>query len=328
MSTLILVSVIIPTYNNEKTIEKSIISVCRQTYKNIEIIVINDGSTDNTFNLCKNLKRLDNRIILKSVKNTGVSNARNIGLSIAKGDYILFLDGDDTLNKGMIDEYCKIAMKYNPDVVIGGLTFFNCGKIKKMMPKTFGLFDKSIWHDICSDRLYGYIASKMYRNSIIKKYNILFNTKMYSQEDFNFSLNFFDKCNSFYLLENSDYCYNFHTSNRKVPYNDLLKNQILLNNIACKYVILTNVEKKLLATKIYNLIYNWLYSANTFIYLKNIINYINDTEEIFKFTKKNNYLVNERLIKDIFNKRYINIYLYFFARKKLGSLKRKLGNYE
>ena len=83
------VSIIIPVYNGEKHIEKCIEKVLKQTYRNIEIIVINDGSKDNTKEILERLKEKDERLKIVNKENTGVSDSRNIGIDIATGDYIL-----------------------------------------------------------------------------------------------------------------------------------------------------------------------------------------------------------------------------------------------
>ena len=83
-----LISIIIPIYNSEKTIKRCLESIINQTYRNIEIILIDDGSKDNSYKICKEYQQNDNRIVLKSQKNSGVSKARNTGLDIAKGRYI------------------------------------------------------------------------------------------------------------------------------------------------------------------------------------------------------------------------------------------------
>ena len=90
-----LISIIIPIYNAEKYIERCINSLKNQTYKNIEIICINDGSTDNSLNILKRIAITDNRITIIEQENKGVSVARNKGIESAKGKYIMFLDADD-----------------------------------------------------------------------------------------------------------------------------------------------------------------------------------------------------------------------------------------
>lgn len=101
-----LVSMIIPAYNAEKTIERCIHSVINQTYQNIEVIVVDDGSIDNTFLLCEKYAELSNFIYHKQ-ENQGVSSARNKGIALSKGEYIVFVDSDDSISEVMIEMYMQ-----------------------------------------------------------------------------------------------------------------------------------------------------------------------------------------------------------------------------
>ena len=94
-----LISVIIPIYNDEKYLESCVESILEQTYTNIEIILVNDGSTDSTPLICEQLKQQDNRIKVLHKQNGGVGDARNAGLSMATGKYISFVDNDDRMEK-------------------------------------------------------------------------------------------------------------------------------------------------------------------------------------------------------------------------------------
>ena len=98
-----LISVIVPVYNTEKYIEKCVMSILNQTYKNLEIILIDDGSTDNSPQICDSLAEKDNRITVIHQPNGGVSSARNIGLDNTHGDYITFVDSDDYIAPNMIE---------------------------------------------------------------------------------------------------------------------------------------------------------------------------------------------------------------------------------
>ena len=102
-----LISIIIPVYNVEKYLEECIESCINQTYRNIEIILINDGSTDNSLEICQKYANVDNRIIVKSISNSGVAHARNVGIGVSKGDYITFIDSDDFVDK----RYCELMYK-------------------------------------------------------------------------------------------------------------------------------------------------------------------------------------------------------------------------
>ncbi|MBG3130098.1 MULTISPECIES: glycosyltransferase family 2 protein [Proteus] len=116
------VSIIIPAYNAEKWIERCIKSCINQTYKNIEIIIINDGSQDNTDELCQYYVSMDNRIIYKNIDNVGVSNARKLGLDISNSSYVLFLDSDDYINNDCIE----ILISYKDyDLIIGQANYVN-----------------------------------------------------------------------------------------------------------------------------------------------------------------------------------------------------------
>lgn len=94
-----LISIIMPVYNAEKYLNRSIESVMNQTYKNIEIILVNDGSTDASLTICSNYQKADSRIKLINQKNSGVSAARNRGIDEATGTYIMFIDSDDYIEK-------------------------------------------------------------------------------------------------------------------------------------------------------------------------------------------------------------------------------------
>ena len=96
-----LLSIIVPFYNSDKYLDECISSIIYQTYKNFELILVNDGSTDTSLEICNKFKENDNRIIVVDKENTGVSDSRNIGLSLAKGKYIGFVDSDDFIEKEM-----------------------------------------------------------------------------------------------------------------------------------------------------------------------------------------------------------------------------------
>lgn len=117
------VSVIIPVYNVEMYIYRCIKQIINQSYKNIEIIIINDGTKDNSIDEIKEFL-LDSRVILINKKNEGLSAARNEGIKIAKGEYILHVDSDDFIDKFMIEKMINKAKKYKLDVVICDVNFY------------------------------------------------------------------------------------------------------------------------------------------------------------------------------------------------------------
>ena len=108
-----LISVIVPIYNVELYLRECVNSIINQTYSNIEIILVNDGSTDSCLDICKELEILDQRIILLDKPNGGLSDARNFALDCIKGDYITFVDSDDFIRENYIETLYNLIVKYN-----------------------------------------------------------------------------------------------------------------------------------------------------------------------------------------------------------------------
>lgn len=106
-----LISVIIPVYKVEKFLHRCVDSVINQTYKNLEIILIDDGSPDNCGNICDEYAKKDTRIKVIHQENQGLSGARNSGLNIAKGEYIYFIDSDDYIKKNTLENMIKYSEK-------------------------------------------------------------------------------------------------------------------------------------------------------------------------------------------------------------------------
>ena len=161
------VSIIVPVYNVEEYIEKCLKSLVSQTLQEIEIIVVNDGSLDNSMNTVKNFL-FDSRIIVINKKNGGLSSARNIGIKKAVGKYIAFVDSDDFINETMFEELYKYAEETENDVVASKVLLFNnktleitkrkskYSEYSKNLKNPFYLFEENIevWNKIYKKRFY------------------------------------------------------------------------------------------------------------------------------------------------------------------------------
>lgn len=110
-----------PAYNAEITIENSILSVLHQTYSDLELIIINDGSTDSTLNIIEGFKQKDSRIRVLDLPNSGVSIARNAGIDVSTGEYLMFLDSDDYIEKETVEVLLNKIVKYRADLVSASL---------------------------------------------------------------------------------------------------------------------------------------------------------------------------------------------------------------
>lgn len=115
----ILISIIVPVYNVEKEIDKCIESLINQSYKNIEIILVNDGSTDESGLICNKYSKIDSRINVIHKENGGLSDARNVGIKAATGEYLLFVDSDDNIELDSCEVFIKSLNKRNVDIVVG-----------------------------------------------------------------------------------------------------------------------------------------------------------------------------------------------------------------
>ena len=132
------ISVIVPVYNVEKWLNMCIDSILAQSYKNLEVILVNDGSTDKSKDICDSYSKKDNRVRVLNIKNSGQSVARNIGLKEAKGDYILFIDSDDYISdKAIIEKFINILDSNNYDFIYTSYCRFEDGneeKITEILP--------------------------------------------------------------------------------------------------------------------------------------------------------------------------------------------------
>lgn len=126
-----LISIIVPIYNVEKYLKRCIDSIINQTYKKLEIILVDDGSKDNSGKICDKYAKKDIRIKVIHKKNEGVSEARNVGLKVSTGEYIGFVDADDFVEKDMYEKMYKKAKEVDADIVICDYQFYPNNKIKK-----------------------------------------------------------------------------------------------------------------------------------------------------------------------------------------------------
>lgn len=200
-----LISVIIPVYNSENTIEKCVMSVCEQSYKNVELIIVNDGSTDSTASICRKLIEKDDRVTIIDIENSGVSIARNIGMAQSSGRYITFLDSDDYFST---DALLLMANKiYDADLVVGNLKYTYVDK--ENIEKDY-IFDNEGKITIASylnyfskyhlDVVLGSNWNKLYNKKIIDEKNIYFEKNEYFAEDLVFNLKYLEYVKQIYVM--------------------------------------------------------------------------------------------------------------------------------
>lgn len=220
-----LISIILPVYNAEKYIERALKSLINQSYKNIEILCIDDGSKDNSYNIIKEFK--DERIKLFRQENSGPAKARNVGLSNSKGEYIMFCDADDWYETNMCELMLETIIKQNVDFVICGCNIVDTYNTSIRSKEEFNYF-KLKFNGYCNIGIYEFLMlnsmlwNKIFKKKIIDEYNIKF-IDGYEHDDYNFFYKYLCCSNHFYSIYNK--IYNYEISNPQsvmsTYYNDI-----------------------------------------------------------------------------------------------------------
>lgn len=207
-----MVSIIVPVYNAEENLRHCLNSILKQTYSNLEIILINDGSTDNSGEICDEFAKKDDRMIVIHQNNAGPSIARNNGIDIAKGEFIQFVDADDLLKIDMTERLVN-SMKQDIQLVICGYQSVNENHhiIQQFTPHVTGTLQKSEFLDSFSSFykqiIIPSIWNKLYIRELIKFNKINFNEDLKLGEDLLFNLKYFKSCLKINLINDVLYSY-------------------------------------------------------------------------------------------------------------------------
>ena len=197
-----MISIVVPIYNKEKYLKKCIESILTQTYKDIELILVDDGSKDDSLKICKEYEA-DERVKIISKENGGVSTARNVGIEYAAGDKIVFIDADDYVDK----DYINNLAKYDDDLVVCGYLSDSNNNISKEEGYNELLVSKTeIDKNILNKKYTKLLVTpylKLFRKRIINDNQIVFNEKMSFGEDACFVFNYISNCESVRFI---DYC--------------------------------------------------------------------------------------------------------------------------
>ncbi len=203
-----LVSIIIPLFNSEGYLKRCIESAVNQTYSNTEIILIDDGSTDNSGSICKSFINKNNNIKYIYQDNSGVSAARNKGIEVSSGKYIMFLDADDYLCENSVEVLYSVLVNSNSDVVDGGIhkTVFNSNVHFIIPDNSINGFEACIV-EMTKKYTLNQVCGKLLRSVIIKSNRICFDEYMASGEDLDFMCRYLLHCNVISLT--SEIIYNY-----------------------------------------------------------------------------------------------------------------------
>lgn len=206
------VSLIIPVYNAEKYLRRCLDSAMQQTFQDMEIILVNDGSEDTSLEICREYKELDSRFRIIDKENTGVSDSRNQAISAAVGTYLQFMDSDDWITPDATESFVHAAKKYDCDLVIAD--FYRVDKAvftEKQHIRERGLLSRETYAEYMmqdpTDFYYGVLWNKLYRRSIIETHRLKMEEKLQWCEDFLFNLSFIRYAERFTAIQTPIYYY-------------------------------------------------------------------------------------------------------------------------
>lgn len=250
-----LISIIIPIYNSSNYLRRCLDSVLNQSYLNYECLLINDGSTDNSKNICDEYALKDSRFRTFHKKNEGISPTRNLGLRHSQGDWIIIIDSDDYIEPDYIKEFLKAP--YESNLIIQSISDYSKGDPSCNIEYHFKnkLYVKEEIGDLFSDKniyKYGTTWSRMYKKDIITKNKLQFTNAYSTKEDVLFSITYLKYCNNVYTSSYEGYHYIYYPNSlvrtNKMNYINLfnvsyeiyknsINNKNLIANKQCLYVI-------------------------------------------------------------------------------------------
>ena len=231
-----LVSIILPVYNAQNHLARCVGSICAQTYRNIEIIILNDGSKDQSLPVCEEFRQKDPRILLVDKANSGVSDTRNLGLKLASGKYVEFVDSDDYLDPDFTERLVAAAEENEADFVIGPYKMVipaGASKPEQVLDKIqdelgvmsvarppevreygflpAGVYDKDTFALRLMDKpasyFYSVLWNKLYRRDILTGNDIQFVSEMRWAEDLVFNLRYIQYAERFVAIDKPGYYY-------------------------------------------------------------------------------------------------------------------------
>lgn len=324
-----LISIIVPVYNAENELNRCVESILGQSFKNFELLLIDDGSSDTSGKLCDEFSENDKRIRVFHKNNGGVSSARNLGLQHASGDWICFIDSDDYVNKSYLLSLYTALKLLNSDLVQAGFIRINGSSTQQV-----NCVDQDISTSSMSDilsHLRGFSISKLFNIKIIRQNCIKFDESLTIAEDLCFNLKYISHISSATFIHNTDYFYVYNSASAS---NKLHKPNSLLSLWLSENKILDNIQKKYNVTsssiydwklEVKNTVFSWIiswiifYAKNPFdkAIVKQLRTYYDDYIEVFKHYKLNSFIMT-KISQLICDKRFnIAASLLFFISKYL-----------
>ena len=206
------ISIIVPAYNSEDYLAECINSLTAQTYKELDIVIVNDGSSDSTAQIADEHARKDPRVRVYHQENRGVSAARNLGISHALGDWMTFVDADDYIDRDHIEKLFGMTQTAMCDCVISGYReVYPDGTTRSVKLSAWVLDKNKAVEKMLIPGLYqGFLCNKLFRTDIIRKEEMSLNEAIFYCEDLLFCAQYFNSCNTICCISADSYNYRQH----------------------------------------------------------------------------------------------------------------------
>lgn len=306
-------SIIVPAFKAEKTIKRCIDSVINQSYKDYELIIIDDGSTDNTYSICKEYESIA-RVHIISQPNQGISATRQLGLSLSTDRYIQFIDSDDWVDASYFEDMYELLKNNDYDVVI--LDYY-AEKIKSSTYKSIGIksFDREDLVKGLVTNIPGVLWNKLIKREVFNKYNIGFNSGLHYCEDWVVTYELFNIPLKFFYFQNAYYHYDLYSNANSLA--RIINDKTLKNRRA--YI---EYLEKLGVRKLYPEVFDTQYAAYVYIVVSSgILDSIQFKNLLPDLNLNNSYLqINKKIVLYIAEKFGMRIayYMDYIIRKIFG----------
>lgn len=332
------VSIIIPVFNKDKYISMTIESILAQKFTDYEVIVVNDGSTDNSLQILKKYEEKDSRLFVINIPNSGVSNARNVGLNYASGEWIQFLDGDDKIDEDYLLNAVNIAESFVVDVLFTNFQMVDSiGRVvKEVEVEQTGCFGQNeLCHFFATQQyengFYGYISNKLIRKSVLEKSGAKFPVDIKLAEDLDFFVNlypvvekacFLDR-NSFYYLQTE----NNYLFNEKIDYISQLKIQLDIKQWFVKSDCYLKYQR-ILDRKISDYVFFSLFHAReNNLKIKEVYQKIVNNKDIMKSLSWKGFKGFSKVLLCAVKRRdYVSVFFLLNSRETVRIIYRRLKN--
>ena len=305
------ISIIIPVYNAVSFLEECLYSIKEQTFNDWDCILVDDGSDDGSEKLCDEWVKRDSRFLVIHKENGGVSNARNIGLAKADGEYVLFVDSDDYVAPEYIERLIEPLQRHSFDMVLSGLLYFKDKgeviEIESLAEQEWKLDDSENLLHFLQQPLVTSPVAKLYKKSIIEQNELNFDENLSLGEDRDFNIEYISQ-----IQLASSVCYNGYYYRRNVPHSltaqfhpDAFRNDIVYWNKL--HVLLGNTGIKYQSHRLFNILVD---NISRLLKQRGILYVWRDWNENRKIVDKNFLIQNlHEVVAPAWQKNLVRIFL-------------------